>query len=134
MENQISTPTQYPKKNNWFGKIETQVEALEVIKASSGIFYFVAILQIVIGYFFVGTEVIASGVIFGLLAFLLHKFNSIVVAIILLLLSVGVVVVSGINILGYGAGWSKIIIPFIMIFFSVRAIHAAVKLYKLDKL
>ena len=37
MENQILTPTQTPppKKNNWFGKIETREEALKVIKDSS---------------------------------------------------------------------------------------------------
>ena len=136
MENQILTPTQTPppKKNNWFGKIETREEALKVIKDSSNGFYFLAVLQIVIGYFLLGASAIVDSVILAILAFLLRKFNSMVVAILLLLLSLAGIVVTGINRFGGGTGGRNIILAVIMIWVSVRAVQATLKLHKLEKI
>lgn len=135
MENQVPTPsqTQPPKKNNWFGKIETREEALKVIKDSSIGFYFLALLQIVIGYFLLEASAIIDGVIFAILAFLLRKFNSMVIAILLLLLSVAAVVVTGINKFGGGSGGRNMTLAIIMIWVSVRAVQASIKLHKLGK-
>ncbi|MEI6660241.1 MAG: hypothetical protein WCK91_02355 [bacterium] len=135
MENQITTSTDSkpPKKNAWFGKIETKEEALKVIKDSSNGFYFLAALQIVIGYFLLGLPAIIDGVIFAVLAFLLRKFNSMVVAVLLLLLSVGAVVVTAINQFGGGTGGRNTILAVIMIWTSIRAVQATFKLHKLEK-
>lgn len=136
MENQILTPTETkpPKKNAWFGKIETKEEALKIIKDSSNGFYFLAALQIVIGYFLLGLPAIIDGVIFAVLAFLLRKFKSMVVAMLLLLLSVGGIVVTAINQFGGGTGGRNIILALIMIWVSIRAVQATAKLHKLEKM
>ena len=62
MDNSIPVPPK--KKNVWFGKIETKDEALKVIKDASNGFYFLAALQIVLGYFIIGAETIIDGIIF----------------------------------------------------------------------
>ena len=135
MENQTvpTTETKPPKKNAWFGKIETKDEALKVIKDSSNGFYFLAALQIIIGYFLLGLPAIIDGVMFGVLAFLLRQFRSMVVAVLLLLLSVGGVVVTAINQFGGGTGGRNTILALIMIWVSVRAVQATFKLHKLEK-
>ena len=135
MENQTVTTgeTKPPKKNVWFGKIETKEEAIKVIKDSSNGFYFLATLQIVIGYFLFGFPTIIDGVIFGVLAFLLRQFRSMVVAVLLLLLSVVGVVVTVMNQFGGGTGGRNIILALIMIWASVRVMQATFKLHKLGK-
>ncbi len=132
MENKIPAPnpTPQPKKNIWFGEIETREEALKVIKDASNGFYFFAGLQIVLGYFIMGASAIVDGVIFAVLAFLLRKFNSMVIAIFLLLLSVAGIVITGINRFGGGTGGRNIILAVIMVWVSVRAIQATFKLHK----
>lgn len=134
MIEQIPTPippTQV-KKNSWFGKIETQDEALEVIKGVSIGFYFLAVLQIVIGYFLIGLESIIDGVIYAVLAFLLRKFNSRVVAVILLLISIASIVFTGINQFAGGTGGKNTILAVITVWASIRAIQATFKLHKLQ--
>lgn len=128
MENSIPVPPK--KKNAWYGKIETKEEALKVIKGASNGFYFLAVLQIVLGYFIMGASAIVDGVIFAVCAFLLRKLNSRAVAIILLLLSVGGLVVTGINKFGGGTGGRNIILAVIMIWTSIRAIQATFGLRK----
>jgi len=130
MENPIPVPPK--KKNTWFGKIETRDEALKVIKDASNGFYFLAVLQVVLGYFIMGTEAIIDGVIFAICAFLLRKFNSRVVAVILLLLSIGGLVVTGIN--KFGGGGQNLFLAVIMIWVSVRAIQATFGLKKFQQI
>ena len=132
MDNSIPVPPK--KKNAWFGKIETRDEALKVIKDTSNGFYFLAALQIVLGYFIMGTEAIIDGVIFAVCAFLLRKFNSRVVAVILLLLSIGGLVVTGINKFGGGTGGRNLFLAVIMIWISVRAIQATFGLKKFQQI
>ena len=128
MENSIPVPPK--KKNAWYGKIETKEEALKVIKDTSNGFYFLAALQIVLGYFIMGREAIIDGVIFAVCAFLLRKLNSRAVAIILLLLSVSGLVVTGINKFGGGTGGRNITLAVVMIWISIRAIQATFGLRK----
>lgn len=136
MENQTIIPAESkpPKKNVWFGKIETKEEAIKVIKDSSNGFYFLAALQIVISYFLLGLPSIIDGVIFAVFAFLLRQFKSMVVAVLLLLLSVGGLVVTGINKFGGGTGGQNLILAVIMIWVSVRAIQATFGLKKFQQI
>ncbi len=135
MENQIVVTKEQkpPKKNAWFGKIETKEEAIKVIKDSANGFYFLAALQIVIGYFLLGLPAIIDGAMFGVLAFLLRQFKSMVVAVLLLLLSLGGAVVTAINQFGGGTGGRNTILALIMIWVSIRAVQATFKLRKLEK-
>lgn len=128
MDNIIPVPPK--KKNTWFGKIETRDEALKVIKDVSNSFYFLAALQIIFGYFIMGVEVIIDGTIFAVCAFLLRKFNSRVVAVVLLLLSVGGLIVTGINKFGGGSGGRNLVLAVIAIWVSIRAIQATFELRK----
>lgn len=128
MDNSVPVPPK--KKNSWFGKIETSEEAVKVIKDVSIGFYVLAALQIVAGYFILGIPAIIDGVIFAVCAFLLRKFNSRVVAIILLLLSIGSLVITGINKFGGGAGGRNLFLAVIMIWVSIRAIQATFALKK----
>lgn len=132
MDNSIPVPPK--KKNSWFGKIETKDEALKVIKDASNGFYFLAALQIVLGCFIMGMEAIVDGVIFAVCAFLLRKFNSRVVAVILLLLSIGGLIVTGINKFGGGSGGQNLFLAVIMIWVSIRAIQATFGLKKFQQI
>ena len=132
METSIPVPPK--KKNTWFGKIETRDEAIKVIKDASNGFYFLAALQIVLGYFIMGALAIVDGVIFAVCAFLLRKFNSRVVAVILLLLSVAGLVVTGMNKFGGGSGGQNLFLAVIMIWVSIRAIQATFGLKKFQQI
>ncbi|MBI2042478.1 MAG: hypothetical protein HYT21_01910 [Candidatus Nealsonbacteria bacterium] len=132
MGNPIPVPPK--KKNTWFGKIQTRDEAIKVIKDASNGFYFLAALQIVLGYFIMRPEAIIDGAIFAICAFLLRKFNSRVVAIILLLLSIGGLIVTGMNNFGGGAGGQNLILAVIMIWVSIRAIQATFGLRRFQSL
>jgi cobalamin synthase len=135
MENQAITPTESkPRKNNtWFGKIGSKEDAIKVIKDSSNGFYFLAALQIIIGYFVLGLTTIIDGVIIAVLAFVLWKFRSIVAAVFLLLFSIVSIVVTAINQFGGGTGGSNTILAVLMIWISIRAVQATFKLHKLEK-
>jgi hypothetical protein len=126
----ISTPVLTKKNIVWYGKIETKEEVLKIIKDVSNGFYFFAAIEIVLGYFVIGAGAIGDGVIFAILALLLRKFNSRVVAIILLLLSIGGLVVTGINRFGGGTGGQNLLLAVMMIWISVRATQATFELRK----
>lgn len=132
MENLIPTPPK--KKNTWFGKIETRNEALKVIKDTSNSFYLLAILQTILGYFIIGIWSITDGIVFAVCAFLLRKFNSRIVAIILLLLSVSGLVITGMNKFDDGAGGRNLFLAVIMIWVSIRAIQATFELKKVKQI
>lgn len=116
-------------KKLWFGKIESKEDAIKVIKDSSNGFLILAAIQIGIG-FLIGTTAIIDGVLYAILALLLRKFNSRVVAIIFLLLSSAAIVVTGINRFGEGEGGKNIFLAIIMIYVSIRAIQATFKYNK----
>jgi len=120
-------------KNKWWGKIETREEALGVIKDSANGFYCVAVIQVVIGLFLLGVGAVVDGIIFAVLAFLLKKFNTILVALILFVLSMIGVVATGVNQFGGGTGGRNMVLAIIMVWMSVRALQATARLRKLGK-
>lgn len=130
-----SIPVLPKKKNFWsgsFDKIETKDEALKIIKNTSNGFYFLAVLNIILGYFIVGISAIIDGVILAIMAFLLRKFNSKIAAIILLLLSIVGLIVTVTNKISGSTGGQNLVLAVIMIWLSIRAIQATFGLRKLQ--
>jgi hypothetical protein len=131
-------PTPAPaKKNAWYGKIETEQEALKVIKDASYGFFFIAILQGVIGLA-LGMNVLLDAILYLIFAGILLKFKSRVAAILLLLLSAGALVVTFVNKLNPNpegrTGGTNIVLAVIMLWAAVRAIQATFKFHKLKQL
>lgn len=119
------------KKNPWFGKIESREDALKVIKDSSNAFYVIAAIQAGIGVF-LAPSMILDGVIYAVLGFLLRKFNSRIVAVLLLLFSALAVFATVSNQFGRdGTGGSNIVLAVIILWAAVRAVQATFKLPKL---
>lgn len=128
------TPLTLPKKKNrLFGKIETWEDAIKVIKDVSNAFYFLAALQMVLGYFIIGAATIIDGVVFAACAFLLRKFHSRIVAVILLLLSIGTLVATVLNKFGTSTGGKNVFLAVITIWVSIRAIQATFSLKKFQQ-
>ena len=125
------------KKNTWFEKIETRDGALKAIKDSSYLFFFVSIFQIVIK-FALGTDLRLDAILYLIFGGILLKFKSKIAAILLLLLSSGVLVMAFINRINLDSsprtGVASLFMPIIMIWASVRAIQATFKLSKLGKI
>jgi len=135
MENQImkSKESDLSKKGLWFGKIETKEDALKTIKNSSNGFYLLAALQIFVGYFILGIPMILDGMIYAVLSFFLRQYKSIVASVFLVLVSVGAFVVTAINQFSGGLGGKNTFLAIVMVWASIRALQATVKLYKLEK-
>jgi cobalamin synthase len=119
-----------PKKRDIFSKIETREEALKTIKDTTIGFYFIAILHIVLGYF-VGLPVMIDGVLYAVLGFLLQKFNSRIVAVLLLIVSGIALITTVINRFGGGTGGRNILLAIIVLWASIRAVQATFKLQSL---
>ena len=119
-----------------FGKIETKEEARKIIRESSNGFLILGIICIVASFFVeidVGIDVFINGVLFAILALLLKKFNSRTAAILLLLLSIGIVVVTGINKFGGGQGGRNIFLALVIAWTGVRAMQGSFVYNKLPK-
>lgn len=129
----ISIPLLLKKKDIWFGKIETKEEALKVVKDVSNGFYFLAALQGILGFFIIGVGGIIDGAVFAVCAFLLRRFNSRAVAVILLLLSIAGLVATGINKFGGGRGGKNLILAIIVVWGSVCAVRATFGLKKFQQ-
>ncbi len=131
MDNTIPVPPK--KKNAWYGKIETKEEALKVIKDSSYGFFFVAVLQAVIG-FALGMNLWLDAILYLIFGAILLKFKSRVAAILLLLLTSGALIMTFINKINpdpsSGTGGTNLFLAVIMIWASVRAIQATFGLRK----
>ena len=119
------------KRPGMFGRIETKEDALKVIKDTAIAFYVVAALQIVLA-FFVGFSVIIDGIIYVVLAFLLQKLNSRVVAVLLLIVTGIGAVFTFMNRFGGGQGGRNIFLALVMIWASIRAVQATFSLNKLS--
>ncbi|MDP3057430.1 MAG: hypothetical protein Q8N37_02845 [bacterium] len=136
MENLIPVPPK--KKDFWsgsFDKIETKEDALKVIKEFSHGLYFLAIIHIA-AYFILAVRlaVLLDGIMYVVLAFLLHKFNSKIVAIILLLIGiVNLIVFVVVKVYNYdNVEGPHPVLVFIIIYFSIRAVQATFRLQKLQ--
>ena len=112
------------QKNKLSWNIKTKEEALQVIKVTSIAFYFVGGLQILFG-FIAGIQLIIEGAVLIILAFLLSKFNSKVVSILLLLVSCIILFTIHKNI-------SNLFLVFIMLWVSIMSCRATFKLPKLN--
>lgn len=112
------------QKNKLSWNIKTKEEALRVVKITSIAFYFVGGVQILFG-FMVGIQLIIEGVVLIILAFLLSKFNSRVVSILLLLVSCIMLFTIHQNI-------SNLFLVIIMLWISIMSCRATFKLPKLN--
>lgn len=129
MENEIPVP---PKKQDLlFGKIETEDGALKVIKYVSNAIYVLAALQIVVWLVLLGVATVVDWVIFAVCAFILQRYKSRAIAVILLVLSVLAIISTAINSFGGGSGGQNVGLAFLVVFISVRAVQATYKLKKL---
>lgn len=121
-----------PKKR-MFSKIETREEALDVIKDSSNGFFVVAGIQIVIGIILM-PSIILDGVVFAVLGLMLRQLNSRIVAVLLLLVSIGSFVMTSMNKFGVTSeGGGNIFLAGLMVYVSIRAIQATFKYHLLLK-
>ncbi|AFY39784.1 hypothetical protein Lepto7376_3598 [[Leptolyngbya] sp. PCC 7376] len=111
------------KNNQLFKPIENRSEAIKVIKDISYVFFFIAGLQAILG-FFISPIAVLDGIIYAVLAGLLLTTKSRIVAILLLLLSVISVISTCLNALGISEGGTNIVLSFIIFYSSIRALHA----------
>jgi hypothetical protein len=117
------------KKNSLWSKIETRDDALKVVKDVSIAFYVLAALQAIIGLFY-DQSLLMDAALYVLLAFLLQRFRSRVVAVVLLAFALLAMLFTGQNIVGGGPGGNNIILALIMTWAAVRAIQATFFLHK----
>jgi len=119
-------------KNKLFSKIETEEDALNVIKDSSNGFYFLAALQATLGFVVSGPMILIDSILFVILGFSLRKYESRAVAIILLLLSLAALYSTMMNRI-YNTGGQNIFLAAVMVWASIRAFQATVALKKIRK-
>lgn len=118
-------------KEVWLGKIETKEQAFKVIKECSNGFYFVAALGVLVS-FFLGRGYLIDAVVFVILAFLLRKFKSRIVAIIMSLMSSLVIISTIMSALKITKGGTNMLLAVILMWISIRAVQATFKLPKLQ--
>jgi hypothetical protein len=129
---EVLTATHARRKfNSLWGRMQTPDDARKVVKESAYAFYFVAGIQGLVGIFF-APSLLVDGVIFAVLAFLLHKRSSRAAAVMLCVLSVIAICSTLLNIFGdTGIGGNNIVLAIIMVWISVRAIQATYLLRKM---
>lgn len=117
------------KKVSMFAKIESREDALKTIKDCAMGFFFLAIIQSVIGYF-IAPSLIIDGVLYAVLAAILLKWNSRVAALLLLLLGTAAAVSTLRNMLGITSnGGNNILLALIIFWAAIRSVEAAFKLH-----
>ncbi len=112
------------QKNKLSWNIKTKEDALQIIKVTSIAFYFVGGIQILFGVI-AGIQLIIEGAILIILAFLLSKFNSRIVSILLLLTACIILFTIHKNI-------TNLFLVFIMLWVSIMSCRATFKLPKLN--
>jgi hypothetical protein len=116
------------KKSGMFAKIGSREDALKTVKDTSIVFFAIAALQVVLG-FFIAPTIILDAILLGVLAGILLKWNSRVSAVLLLLLGSGALVMTVLNIAGVtDAGGTNIILALIIVWAAIRAVEATFKL------
>ena len=117
-----------PKKMGLFSKIESQDDALKIVKDASSGFFFVAILQTAVAYW-VGASLLYDAALYVVGAFFLRRFKSRVAAVGLLVLALGEFVVTVANRVGANlSGGNNILLAGIVLCVAVRAVEATFKL------
>lgn len=118
-----------PRKVGLFSKIESREDALKVTKDSAGGFFVVAAIQGGIGVF-LAPSLLVDAALLALLAAILRTWESRVAAVLLLLLSLGMVVTTTLTKLGMAqAGGSNIFLALIVLWAAIRAVQATFLLH-----
>ena len=116
------------KKARMFAKIKTRDDALQTIKDTSIGFFFIAAFQAGIG-FFIAPSLMIDAVLYAILAGVLLKWKSRIAAVLLLLLGVGALVMTFLNLVGVTAqGGNNVILGLIICWAAIRAVEATYKL------
>lgn len=117
------------KAGGWLSKIESRDDALKVVKDSSTGFFVVAALGAAAS-FLVGSSILFDAVIYGVGGFLLRRYNSRAVAVVLLLLSVASAGITLANKAGANlGGGNNIFLAFVILVMAIRAVDATFKLH-----
>jgi hypothetical protein len=148
MEDQILTPVQtspVKKVNNWLlRKIETREDAIHVIRNSSNVFYTIAAFDFVVGliilfvpYFenldlSIVVIVVTTSITLAVFAYLLRKYKSLLIAVLLLILSILSLIAAIMNAIDIGVQISWFF-PALAIFASIRSVQAIHKIHELER-
>jgi hypothetical protein len=117
------------KKAGLFARIGSRDDALKTVKDCSMVFFVIAALQAVLG-FFIAPTIIIDAILFAVLAGILLKWRSRISAVLLLLLGCGALVMTVLNIFGITAmGGTNIILATIIVWAAIRAVEATFKLH-----
>jgi hypothetical protein len=117
------------KKFSLLKRIDNREEALKIIKESSYVFLFIAVLNGVTG-FFITPLLIGYAILFSILAMLLLWLKSRIVAVLLLLVASSSLVMTLIkNFDSTKAGGPSIILAIIVFWISIKALEATFKLH-----
>jgi hypothetical protein len=117
------------KESGLFSPIRERGDALTLINYAAKGFYFVAAIQIVVG-FLVLPSAILDGCLYAVFGFFLHKFQSRTAAVLLLLLSAAAMLITVANRLGISEmGGTNIFLAALVLVMSVRAVEATFKLH-----
>jgi hypothetical protein len=112
--------------SSMWGKIETEDQALLVIREASKGFFWLAGLQAVLGVL-VYPPTLIDAVMYALLGYWLRKSNSRVAALLLLLIAAGALGVTAVNRFGGGAGGRNIFLAAFVFWACVRVVQATFK-------
>lgn len=115
--------------SSMFGKIETEEQALQVIREASKGFFWLAGMQAVLALLIYPAAVLDAA-LYAILGYWLRKSNSKVAALLLLLIALGALGVTVMNRLGVGEGMGgrNIFLAVIVFWVSVRAVQATFKI------
>ncbi|MFM7640335.1 MAG: hypothetical protein ACKO45_02120 [Cyanobium sp.] len=120
---------QEPKKVGPFTKIKSREDALKVMQYSSGSFFVLAAILGGIGVFLTPSMLIDAAIL-AMLAAILRTWKSRVAAVLLLLMSLGIVITTTLTKLGISKGvGSNIFLAVIVLWVAIRAVQATFLLH-----
>jgi hypothetical protein len=112
--------------SSMWGRIETEDQALQVIREASKGFFVIAGLQALFGVLIYPPAVL-DAVVYGVLGFWLRKTNSRIAAVLLLVVTAGALCVTVVNRLGGGFGGRNIFLAAMFCWVGIRVVQAAFK-------
>jgi hypothetical protein len=117
------------EKNGLFYRIESREDALKAIKDASAGFFALAGIQ-TIAALFLGPGILADAALWAVLAAMLRAWNSRVVAILLMMFSLAVSVITLLNVLGMtDQGGGNVFLVLLVMTASIRALQATFLLH-----
>ena len=120
---------QEPRKAGLFPKIESREDALKVTKDSAGGFFVAAAIQGGIGVFIMPSFLIDAAIL-AMLAAILRTWSSRVAAVLLLLMSAAIAVITLLSKFGFmEKGGSNIFLALLMLFAAIRAVQSTFLLH-----